>query len=236
MRIAVYSLTRDRLDYTKHCFTTLQRRAGIPFHHFVIDNGSQDGTVDWLTNEYAPRWGAANKYPNRVSVYPMGENLGISKASNFALDEIGIDDYDLTCKIDNDCEVVYPTILARIARFYENIPPLAGGYMVSPRVEGINKQPTRARETMIDDVRLGIVGLVGGLFHVVPTQEYWQFRYNTSLAKARGQDEQVCAWFRNRGGHIAYMEDLIVNHYETTDGQAQRYPEYFERKWKEEAV
>ncbi len=52
MRIAVLTLTRDRLDYTQHCFQTLQEFAGCDFDHYVLDQGSTDDTVDCLVGEY----------------------------------------------------------------------------------------------------------------------------------------------------------------------------------------
>ena len=48
MNIAVLSLTRDRLDYTKHCFGRLIELAGCDFDWYITDQGSNDGTVDWL--------------------------------------------------------------------------------------------------------------------------------------------------------------------------------------------
>lgn len=226
MKVAVYTLTRERLDYTKHCFSVLRELAGHAFDHYVVDNGSQDDTVEWLVSEYQAQ------QPG-VVVIPNETNVGISIASNQALDEIG-DGYDLIFKIDNDCEVLYDGIIRRIVQIYENMPSLRGEYMLSPKVEGIVNQPSRARYTMVDDCKLGVTGIVGGLFHVMRAQIYQQYRYDPNLPKARGQDEGVCGWFRKNGGTCAYIEDLTVAHYETTEGQAKRYPEYFERKWEEE--
>lgn len=220
-KVAIYSLTRDRLDYTKHCFGLLRDLAGYPFDHYVIDNGSQDGTVEWLKDEYKP--------------YQLVENpinYGIPIASNQALDAIG-NDYDLIIKMDNDCEVVYPNLLRRIVRLYENTPPLKNLFL-SPRVEGIVNQPKRYAKTMVDDVEIGLTGIIGGLFHVMRADIYQTFRYDESLPMARGSDDKVSTWFRRQGGECGYMEPLEVRHYETTAGQAARYPEYFERKQKEE--
>lgn len=227
MRIAVYSLTRDRVEYTQHCFAKLQALAGAPFDHYVVDNGSEDSTPEWLVSEYQAR------YPN-VTLIPNTENLGISVGSNQALDEMVGKDYDLIIKMDNDCEVLYSGILKRVARLYESFSPLSAKYMLSPRVEGINNQPKRARRTMVDDVEIGITGIIGGLFHIMPGDIYQSFRYNPDLPKAQGQDQQVCRWFRRLGGELGYMEQITVAHYETTTGQAARFPEYFERKWEEE--
>lgn len=226
-RIAVYSLTRDRLDYTRQCFASLRQNAGLPFDHYVLDNGSIDDTRGWL-NLHADagwfRW---------YSLQP--ENLGISVASNILLRRILQEDYDVILKVDNDCYVRTPNILRHIA---DVVSAAGDNWIFSPRVEGINKQPKRARNVEIAGHPIGVVGIVGGLFHVVPAKVYRAYMdaggYPEDLPKAKGQDDHFCDWWKRRRGNIGYIEDIVVEHFESTDGQAQRYKEYFERKWEEE--
>lgn len=223
MKVAIYTLTRDRLDYTKHCFNTLKMKAGYPYDHFIVDNGSTDGTQEWLKENFLPE---------RLKLLP--ENKGISVASNLALDMIG-DKYDLIIKVDNDCEIEYNGILDRIVRIYKNMPPLKN-LMLSPKVNGITAQPPRIRKTMVDDCEIGITHIIGGLFHIIPSRIYQQFRYDETLPPARGQDENVCDWFKKMGGEVGYIEPISVFHFETTNGQAKRYPDYFKRKKNEETA
>ena len=49
---AVLTLCRDRLAYTQHCFETLRDNAGCDFDHFVLDQGSMDGTDEWLEQQF----------------------------------------------------------------------------------------------------------------------------------------------------------------------------------------
>lgn len=223
MKVAIYTITRDRLEYTKHCFHVLKRKAGYPYDHFIVDNGSTDGTQEWLKDNFQE---------DRLIL--LTENKGISLASNLALDKIG-DKYDLIIKMDNDCEVEYEGLLDRIVRIYENMPPLRN-LMLSPKVNGLVHQPFRYGKTMVDDCEIGLTNIVGGLFHVIPAKIYQQFRYNEYLPYAKGQDENICNWFKLQGGEVGYIEPISVNHYETTNGQAKRYPEYFERKKIEETT
>jgi len=234
MKVAIYTLTRDRLEYTKHCFSVLREKAGYPFDHFVVDNGSEDGTAEWL----------AKNAKDFEAITRFSENKGISEGSNQALRMIAFKEencgqkYDLIIKMDNDCEVVTQDILQKIVRIYEtvidfeNIPK----YILSPRVQGINNQPSRVRMDTILGHAIGLTAIVGGLFHVVPRGVYKQYTYPLNTPKARGQDDDFCAWARKEGHEVGYIEDLIVNHYETTNGQAQRFPKYFERKRQEETL
>jgi hypothetical protein len=142
--------------------------------------------------------------------------------------------FDLVCKVDNDCEIISENILGQIAEIYSLLPPMGPQYVLSPRVEGIVNQPKRVRETQLGGRRVGLTSIVGGLFHCVPAKVYQQYRYPTNLPLGWGQDDNFCAWARSKGCEVGYIEGLIVNHYLTTDGQAKQDLPYFERKWSEE--
>lgn len=222
MKIAVYSITRDRLAFTKHCFQTLREKAGVPFDHYVVDNGSTDGSKEWVATAYGPEF-----------FMPFNENLGISKASNCALLQILKKPYDLVCKVDNDCEAVSENILGQMAEIVSMCPPLGPRYVLSPRVEGIVNQPKRVRDVQLGGRRVGLTSIVGGIFHCVPADIYRQYRYPETLPLGAGQDDDFCAWARAKGCEVGYVEGLVVNHYLTTDGQPKAEPSYFERKWAE---
>jgi GT2 family glycosyltransferase len=222
MRIAIYTLTRDRLEYTKHCFASLKANAGLPYDHFVVDNGSTDGTPIWLMQQQL----------HHVALLP--ENVGISAGSNMLLDEIFKSEYDIIIKMDNDCEVWTKNILLHVSDLVSAMNESKMQMVLSPRVEGINKQPHRVKTFHFACYHIGVTGIVGGLFHIVPAGIYARYRYPLELPKAWGQDDDFCEWARQQNILKGYIENLVVNHYETTVGQAARYPEYFERKWKEE--
>lgn len=232
MKVAVYTLTRDRLEYTKFCFNTLWKNAGHDFDHFIVDNGSEDGTDEWLRAH-------ADKFKK---VLLNDRNEGISKASNEALKMIFQEEnkarelYDLIIKFDNDCEVISENIIGQICEIYQDIfeKDYLSEYILSPKVEGIANQPSRETFENLGGRRIGITSIVGGLFHIVPAEIYKSYQYPEKLPKAWGQDDDICAWFKQKGGKVGYIEGLVVNHYKTTAGQAKDFPAYFERKWKEE--
>lgn len=224
MKVAIYSLTRDRLDYSKHCFEALSNLAGHPFDHYVVDNGSEDGTREWLREQEASG-------VFKTVIYNE-HNLGIAPACNQALDAIG-GSYDLIIKMDNDCEVITENLLKRVVSIYRTRP--FEKLLVSPHVNGIIKQPIRQRTGRMNGQVIGFTAHVGGLFAVLPSMYYQQFRFNCKgLQLAKGDDTQLSGWVRRTGGRCGYLENTHVNHYETTVGQRAKYPEYFQRKYIEE--
>lgn len=227
LTVSVYTLTRDRLEFTKHSFASLREKAGAPYEHLVIDNGSEDGTQDWLRSEYGNIPG--------VTLIFNDTNRGISVGSNQALDWIAArGGRDYIIKMDNDCEVVTSGMLPHLARVMGDRGEFGAYMALSPRVEGIVNQPVRAAVLGRGNLTLGITNIIGGLFHVVPWDVYRHYRYPEMLPKAAGQDDHFCQWLSQRGVLVGYIEDLVVRHYLTTDGQAAKFPEYFKRKWQEE--
>lgn len=223
MKVAIYTIVRDRLEYTQHCFKTLQELAGYPYDHFIIDNGSDRDTVDWLY-EHVSEF--------KLIVFET-DNTGISAASNIALDYISDGEYDLICKMDNDCEIVTPDLVKSMVELYSKIHK---SMLLSPRVSGIDRQPRRVYNIQAGGYTVGRTGIVGGLCHWMLSAEYQQYRYPATLPKAWGQDDDFCNWCYQRGIDIGYVEALEVSHYETTAGQMRRYPEYFARKFAEETL
>ena len=223
LKVAVFTKTRDRLEYTKKSFKSLKDKAGYPYDHYVLDNGSTDGTVEWL-----------KKRKNITIVSLEKENIGISKANNKLLEVILKKDYDLIISFDNDCEVVSSDIIKQIVEIYEHIPPFYFKFMLSPKVEGLNFQPQRVDGMEIAHHTVGITYIIGGIFQVMPAECYKLYRFPEELAKAKGQDEDINLFFHKMGGQCGYIEDLVVEHRDTTNGQMVKYPEYFDRKAKEE--
>lgn len=224
MNITVYTLTRDRLELTSTCLSSLHAKAGRPFKHIVLDNGSEDGTQDWLVN-------SRDRFE---SLFLLKENIGIARACNLLKAHILGAKPGLIIKMDNDCEVVSDGILASIASLYgQLVPPFP---VLSPHVSGIRTLVPRSHHTEVGGFRIGWTQIVGGLFHIVPVAVYQEYTYDESLPKARGNDGHFCKWLRDRGISIGYIEDLHVNHYQTTDGQERLFPEYFKRKKIEEKL
>lgn len=211
MKIAVLTATRDRLEYTKHCFRTLHENAGCDFDHYVFDQGSQDGTFEWLLLGEGDR---------ALHIHP--ENVGISRAMNelvaMAEKEEG---YDVFVKFDNDCELLTPNTVCDLAEL-----AVEWDAILSPRIYGLrNPPPTISRFDEIDETPM-----VGGIFMAIPAHVFKTFRYSEDNPVWGGDDVQICQWHRSQGGITGYVRGYDANHYKTTDGQHDDFPAYFERR------
>lgn len=211
MRIAVLSMTRDRLDYSKHCFDRLQTYGGIEFDHYVLDQGSTDGTDEWLLHDYRPEY-----------LYLKDENIGIVRGMNFLLDKLE-GDYDVVVKVDNDCELTQSGTLKDVGELVHD-----GDVLLSPRILGLRRPPQPQGEFVYKGETILDIPQIGGIFLAVPARIYDHFRYNEHSPNE--DDVQLCWWWRGRGGRCGYVKRLEAWHHETTDGQQARYPDYFSRR------
>lgn len=222
-KVAIFTLCRDRLYYSQHCFSLLREKAGYDFDHYIVDNGSQDDTVHWLDD---------NNHLFKQIFYSC-TNMGLCAGNNCALSMIrhsGIK-YDLICKFDNDAEVISDNIVAEMVALYKQLKKPA---LLSPRVTGISKQPKRSYTVNDYSHPIGVTNHIGGLFAWCNADLYLKYTYPDNLPLARGDDSAFAYWVYQKKFIVGYVEDLVVNHFEGTEGQATRYPEYFERKWTEE--
>jgi len=239
LKVAVFTLTMDRLEYTKRMAQSMFEKAGYPFDWFVVDNGSKDGTKTWLTSYFI------NKAPTKEKKIAIKwwesneENVGISRASNQALDIIedasktaellNGEAYDIIIKVDNDCLFLTDNWLKEIVDIYERQRRI----IISPRVEGLRDSPGGVPRTYyfyVDEHFLGVVPHLGGICVAAPAEIYKDFRWEENDFLHGEQDYIFSQYARKQGYLLAYDENIIVEHMDTTWGQEKKYPDYFKKR------
>lgn len=112
MAIHLVFITYNRLDYTKLALASVLADPAEEFSLTIWDNGSTDGTVEYLKNEVND--------PRIVDIICCKENAGQVHAVN----EIwGNSEADLVGKLDNDC-LVTPGWTRKIADAHNDIDSL----------------------------------------------------------------------------------------------------------------
>lgn len=218
-KIAVFSLTMNRLDYTKRMLLTLKKTAQGLYDHYIVDNGSTDGTVEFLTGNPAFKDVVFNK-----------ENLGISRASNQALNSImAHGKYKYIIKVDNDCEFIDPDwlkVLLKVAKVRNMI--------LSPFVEGLRENKGGAPRTSTSTIAghpVGLTRTLGGICTLAPAHLFKTFRF-TEQGKPYiwGAIKEL---IDKSGLPCGYVEDVKVKHMDTTSGQEAKYQDYFRKRNRE---
>ncbi len=211
---AVYTITRNRLDYTKRAFDTLRRKAGIEYDHYVFDNGSTDGTVKWLQEQ------------DDIILLSNSVNIGQHVAANELLRRIRENKelYDYILRFDNDCFVRSKRLLSRLIDVSKKLQDTA---ILSPHVTGLNWQPDRFAEQKVDDYKLGFSEILGGIFRLHPAKLIEGFSFDVRQPMGFGEAAQVAKHCLEKKIAMIYIENLFVSHGESTQIQEQKVPEYF---------
>lgn len=228
--VGIFSITYDRLDYTKKSFKSLHETADYPFIHVVVDNASTDGTVEWL-EEYEKKnmkkviWLIFNK-----------KNKGISIASNQALKALKGMDLDIIVKVDNDAMFLTKGWLKRMVELWKTNRML----VMSPYVQGLKDNPGGAPRGDYGQIKgeyLGLTYHVGGMVHFADAHAYDGFRWDEDSPLHGMQDVELSQYLRKRGYQHCYLENYYVSHGPSgTDAQKKEYPEYFERRKSEKTT
>jgi len=224
IRVAVFSITYDRLEYTKKAFESLNKTADYLFDQYIVDNGSTDGTQAWLKKNFRPE-----------SLILNPDNKGISIASNQALDLIKKGNYDCILKFDNDCMCITQGWLAKMVEIYKTNHLIA----LSCYVQGLRDNPGGAPRIgygRIKDELLGVTTHLGGICHFVSAKAYDNFRWPEDEQLHGLQDVELSQHLIKCGYQLGYLENYFVNHGPMgTDAQTKDFPKYFDRR-KEEKV
>jgi len=226
LKVAIFTLTKDRLEYTQRTFKGLRTTAGYPFDHFVIDQGSKDGTVKWLKNYKAKH------------IQFNQKNEGIGKGWNDAIKKIKeIGGYDIVIKLDNDTEFITQDWLKEMIELFRRNKKI----ILSPAVEGLENAPGgvlrensgNSSYVLLNDRVLGNVPYLGGICLAIPIELYDNFKFEEASFYTGGKDVEICLYGRRNGYGIYYCEELRIKHMDTTTGQQEKYPDYFELREKE---
>lgn len=223
-KVAVYTLSYDRVEYTKRMWESLQKSTKYPFDWFVWDNGSKDESVSYLEAQ-------KRLIPTFKHLHVSPDNKGITIASNGLIDEIMKGDYQLVIKVDNDCEFMTKWWLESFVDLWKRNHKL---YM-SPYPEGLQHNPggaPRIGHAFIGAYFIEVALHIGGLIAAVDARAYKDFRWTDHFLHGN-QDAEASAAFRELDYMPMYLPMHRVCHMDTTIGQQKNYPEYFERRKKE---
>lgn len=221
--VGIFTITKDRLAYTQKMWECMTRSTEYPFSWYVFDNGSTDGTPKWLDSLQAR--GAA-------FVQKEDKNMGISYASNALLDRM--ESYDLILKVDNDVLFltkgwleIFVDLWKRNRKLY--LGPYPEGLVDSPG------GPLRVGASTIGKEYVEVTTHISGMCTFIDARAYKDFRWKDEFLHGN-QDMEFSDYVREQGYMPAIIPRCRVQHMETSRGQADRYPEYFEQRKKEKTT
>lgn len=121
MTTAIMMVTYNRLDLTKRMLDSFFPNTIGPYHLIIVDNGSTDGTQEWLTE-------MVKENAAKITLHFNKENKGIAVGRNQGLQlaDTLVPEAEYLCTIDNDIDVHYDWLRQCIDLIKDN-PRLAIG-------------------------------------------------------------------------------------------------------------
>jgi len=203
MKVAIFTLTLNRIGLTRLMVDSLNRNTHIPFDHYILDQGSTDGTTQWLKMISS----------ERIFVFPLSRNIGLNSGDNFILDKIGRD-YDVIIKLDNDAFIITDNWLERC------LSALGPKLIISPYVLGLlQNRGGVPRYAHNNELGLGFTPTLGGICLIGHNRAWFEDSggFPTCLpASYHHDDMDFCARLRENRYRFAYKEDVFIRHMDIT--------------------
>jgi len=222
--VAIYTITKDRLEYTKRMWESLQSSTTYKFTWYVYDNGSTDGTKEWLQEIERTKYG--------VKIVELSDkNKGITVASNACVEKIMEDKKDLICKVDNDVLFLTKGWLEDFVDLWKRNHKL----YIGPYPEGLVDHPGgswRIGNSTIGDEYVEVTEHLPGMCTFIWTKVHRTMHWQDKFLHGQ-QDVEASKEFIIQGYMPAVIPRHRVQHMDTTAGQREKFPEYFEKRKEE---
>ena len=256
MRFSLIVLCYNKLDCTQRCLAAVVQNSAVdaPWELIVVDNGSTDGTRDWLDHELSA---LATRRNLRLTVLSNAANVGCSTARNQAM--AAATGRNLVF-LDNDVAPRTRDWLPRLAAGLEAHPrtALIGPKLVYPHPPhdiqcagvGISRRGHvcfRGRGEPRSDPRFNQPGPVQCLISACLLARTDLVResggFDEAFNPVQFEDFDLCYRLRSQGWEARYLPDVEMYHFEsvTTQGTATlanpavvvRNGLTFQRRWRQ---
>ncbi len=227
-KASVIALALNNLEYTKKCVDRLYKNTTEDFELIIVDNGSSDGTREWLERK-------SEELDNVKPIYNE-KNLGFAKGCNQAAAKA---ESEFLVFLNNDAEPEAGWLDAALKRFEsdESIGVVGAKLLYPDRTIqhcGIEFQREkgkyeilpqhRYRHVLESDPRVNEaeeVQAVTGAFFVIPSRLFEQIGGFDESYPLYFEDTDLCFKAREAGKKIYYEPECVAIHHEgkTLDDQ-----------------
>ena len=106
-KIYVIIVTYNAMKWAEKCFSSL-RKSSVPVHTIVVDNGSNDGTQEFIKTQFP-----------EVEFIQSAENLGFGKANNLGIEKAYKNGADFFYLMNQDAWI-FENSIQNLLDVYEN--------------------------------------------------------------------------------------------------------------------
>ncbi len=224
-KVSIIMLTYNALDYTKKCVDSILQHTRIPYEIIFVDNGSSDGTVEYL-NELKEKFGHFKVILNSKNRgFAGGNNQGAKRARGeyllFLNNDVLVSDNwleGLVQALEKDPQIgmVGPVTnhisgLQRLA----NIPYKDENsfHQFAAKVFEINKDQITPRRRL------------AGFCVLMPKKLFEKVKgFDENFGTGNFEDDDLCVRVRQKGFALMVHEGVFIHHYGSQSFKANQIP------------
>jgi len=199
MKVAIMSLVKNRIEYTRRFMKSLEAKTHIPFDHYILDQGSTDKTTEYLSN--------FKKKAGNLYLFSLPKNIGINRGYNFLLDKIN--NYDIIATLDNDALIITDAWLEKC------ISVLRPKLLLSPFVEGLIENRGGINRIGYDKTNnIGFTPAIGGIC-IISLAKTWKEDIKDldfPTYYHNNMDMDLCFKLSLKGYSFGYVENVYIRH------------------------
>ena len=223
--VSVIILTHNKIEYTKRCLTSLLATSYSPWELVIVDNGSSDGTVDWL-KEFKI---TAKESSVNLTLILNDNNIGCSTARNMGAAKAS---GERLVFIDNDVALRSKTWLTELGACldrnpdagivglklvypYKPHPIQCAGAAVSPsgRVQFMGRGASREEPQF--NIERETQCLISACFMLKKSVMIDTGGFDEAFNPVEYEDIDLCYNARNKGYKIFYTPAVEMYHFES---------------------
>jgi len=195
----IMMVTFNRLELTKDTFKLALDKAGKKFNFVVVDNGSEDGTVEWLKD-------VSSNFMENKTIVALPKNRGIAIGRNVALKACRelYPETEYFCTLDNDIGI-YDNWLTDCCDVVEYVPRIGSC--------GVNLEGNEYPKSSVNlngrklTIRIKPRGNLGGVCTVTKKHIFDKLGYFiTDMDWYGHEDSDIHMRLRRLGYGVAYLD------------------------------
>jgi GT2 family glycosyltransferase/glycosyltransferase involved in cell wall biosynthesis len=244
--VSIVIVTYNNLPLTRMCLDSIRARTEYPRYEIVVvDNGSSDGTAEYL------RQAAAESRDTKVIL--NSENRGFAAANNQGL---AVARGEILCLLNNDTVVARGWLSSlvralRLNRSWGLVGPVTNSIGNEARVnvdyEDVAEMPEWAAHWVARHRGRSFAIPMLALYCAAMRREVWEAvgELDERFEVGMFEDDDYCRRIRRAGYELRCLEDAFVHHWQMAGFKLlgdERYRELYERnrerfraKWREQA-
>ncbi|MFH0921106.1 MAG: glycosyltransferase [Fibrobacterota bacterium] len=214
LKTSIVMLTFNQLSYTRQCLESIRTNTDTPFELILVDNGSTDGTPEWLLSE--------EKAGHIQKVILNGKNLGVAAGWNIGM-RVATGDYLLI--LNNDV-LAADSWLRNLLRCAESRPDIGMAGPMSNSISGLqleSRVPYTSVPEFHDFAREYMEKNAGNwweLFRIAGfcllfKREVYEKvgDFDERFGKGNFEDDDYCIRVRRAGYRILVAGDSFLHHF-----------------------